>query len=230
MPEKNKVLLVEREDDLRVAISEQLDHLVDLDVFQAKDGPSALEAINDTKFDLLIIDLSSLNVEENQFCQIIGSNNSEIPIITLHGTHDLGNCIFNTKKNIHLELRKPFKINSLLESIQNLLFYFDHNTFESFNIGRLTIFPRDGFLINKVTKKKSRLTEKEISILEYLFASKKTVVGKDELLDEIWGYNSGVTTHTLETHIYRLRQKVERDPSNSRILLTVPGGYRLEKE
>ena len=74
---------------------------------------------------------------------------------------------------------------------------------------------------------KIRLTEKETAILKYLFRAGDNVIGRDELLNEVWGYNSGVTTHTLETHVYRLRQKIERDPSNAAILVTETGGYRL---
>ncbi|MBO6905972.1 MAG: winged helix-turn-helix domain-containing protein, partial [Parvibaculum sp.] len=76
-------------------------------------------------------------------------------------------------------------------------------------------------------EKKIRLTEKETSILKYLYRAGAKVVGRDILLAEVWGYNSGVTTHTLETHIYRLRQKIEKDPSNAEILVTETGGYRL---
>jgi DNA-binding response OmpR family regulator len=71
------------------------------------------------------------------------------------------------------------------------------------------------------------LTEKETSILKYLYRSGSMVVGRDTLLGEVWGYNAGVTTHTLETHVYRLRQKIEADPSSAEILVTEPGGYRL---
>src|SRR3546814_3261473 len=77
------------------------------------------------------------------------------------------------------------------------------------------------------SKKKVRLTEKETSILKYLYRSGDAVVGRDKLLGEVWGYNAGVTTHTLETHVYRLRQKIEEDPSAAEILVTEPGGYRM---
>ncbi|MCR4378855.1 MAG: response regulator transcription factor [Rhodospirillales bacterium] len=81
-----------------------------------------------------------------------------------------------------------------------------------------------------------RLTDKEVQILKYLYlhaqdsaknGSVHNVVGREELLGEVWGYNAAVTTHTLETHVYRLRQKMERDPGHAEILVTEPGGYRL---
>jgi DNA-binding response OmpR family regulator len=83
-------------------------------------------------------------------------------------------------------------------------------------------------LLEKGGKKKVRLTEKETSILKYLYRAGTRSVGRDQLLGEVWGYNAGVTTHTLETHIYRLRQKIEKDPANAAILVTDKGGYRLQ--
>ena len=67
-----------------------------------------------------------------------------------------------------------------------------------------------------------------MDILKFLYRNANRVVSRQTLLDEVWGYNAGVTTHTLETHVYRLRQKIEVDPTNCRLLMTAPGGYRLD--
>jgi DNA-binding response OmpR family regulator len=74
---------------------------------------------------------------------------------------------------------------------------------------------------------KIRLTEKETAILRYLYRAGQKPVSRETLLQEVWGYNSGVTTHTLETHVYRLRQKVEKDAASPAILVTDGGGYKL---
>ena len=78
--------------------------------------------------------------------------------------------------------------------------------------------------------KRIRLTDKETAILKFLFRAGNKPVARETLLGEVWGYNAGVATHTLETHVYRLRQKIERDPANVRILVTDAGGYRLNAE
>ena len=82
-------------------------------------------------------------------------------------------------------------------------------------------------LTNLEENKKIRLTDKETAILKFLLRAGDQVIGRDILLEKVWGYNSNVTTHTLETHIYRLRQKIERGHSNAQLLVTEPGGYRL---
>ena len=94
-------------------------------------------------------------------------------------------------------------------------------------IGPYEFHPAAKMLVEKGGKKKVRLTDKETSILKYLFRAGDRPVARDVLLNEVWGYNAGVTTHTLETHIYRLRQKIEPDPTQARLLLTEAGGYRL---
>ena len=96
-----------------------------------------------------------------------------------------------------------------------------------FNIGPYSFRPGAKLLVDAGGRKKVRLTEKETAILKYLYRAGHRIIGRDILLNEVWGYNSGVTTHTLETHVYRLRQKIERDPGRAEILVTEPGGYRL---
>ncbi len=85
---------------------------------------------------------------------------------------------------------------------------------------------RPGAKLLTLGARKVRLTEKETDILKFLHAAGATVA-REILLHEVWGYNPAVTTHTLETHIYRLRRKIEENPGEARILVTEDGGYRL---
>jgi len=98
-----------------------------------------------------------------------------------------------------------------------------------FQIGPYSFRPLDKLMENNLNKQRIRLTEKETAIVKFLYLASDHVVSRDTLLEEVWGYNSGVTTHTLETHVYRLRQKIEEDPSNALILITEPKGYRLNR-
>ena len=95
-----------------------------------------------------------------------------------------------------------------------------------FAIGPYSFHPAQKILADGEARK-VRLTEKETEILKYLYRAGDNVVSRDTLLGEVWGYNAGVATHTLEPHVYRLRQKIEADPPNARLLVTEPGGYRL---
>jgi DNA-binding response OmpR family regulator len=96
----------------------------------------------------------------------------------------------------------------------------------TFAIGRYQFRPSSKLLIDE-RGSKVRLTEKETAILKFLYRAGERPISRDVLLHEVWGYNSGVTTHTLETHIYRLRQKIEKDPSTAELLVTEAGGYKL---
>ena len=121
---------------------------------------------------------------------------------------------------------KPFRFAVLLARIRAQLRQHDASEDAVFNIGPYTFRPSSKLLVNPKGNK-VRLTEKETAILRYLYRAGRRPVSREILLQEVWGYNSGVTTHTLETHIYRLRQKVEKDASNPSILVTEAGGYKL---
>jgi DNA-binding response OmpR family regulator len=121
---------------------------------------------------------------------------------------------------------KPFKFAVLLARVRAQLRQHEQSEDAVFSIGQYTFKPASKILIDDGGKK-IRLTEKETSILKYLYRAGEKVITRDVLLHEVWGYNAGVTTHTLETHIYRLRQKIEKDPSSAELLITEMGGYKL---
>jgi DNA-binding response OmpR family regulator len=121
---------------------------------------------------------------------------------------------------------KPFKFNVLLARIRAHLRNHAQSEDAVFKIGQYTFRP-SAKLLSGPSNTKVRLTEKETSILKFLYRAGDKVVGRDVLLHEVWGYNPAVTTHTLETHIYRLRQKIEKDPSQAELLITETGGYKL---
>ena len=121
---------------------------------------------------------------------------------------------------------KPFKFAVLLARVRAHLRQHEQSEDATFTIGRYSFRPAAKLMVDD-RGSKVRLTEKETSILKFLYRAGERAVTRDVLLHEVWGYNSGVTTHTLETHIYRLRQKIERDPSNAELLVTEAGGYKL---
>ena len=124
-------------------------------------------------------------------------------------------------------ITKPFRLGVLLARLRAHIRQHERSDDAVFTIGPYTFQPSNKLLVNDTDEKKVRLTDKETAILKYLYRAGDKVVSRDVLLDEVWGYNASVTTHTLETHVYRLRQKIEADPSSAKILVTEPGGYRL---
>ena len=122
---------------------------------------------------------------------------------------------------------KPFKIGVLLARLRGHIREHEKSEYAVFQIGPYTFRPAAKIMVDNEADKKVRLTEKETAIVKFLCLAGKRIVSRDILLGEVWGYNAGVTTHTLETHVYRLRQKIEREPSNAELLVTEPNGYRL---
>src|SRR6202042_1544975 len=125
-------------------------------------------------------------------------------------------------------IAKPFKLSVLLARLRAQLRTFENSEDAIFIIGPYTFRPAAKILTDPTRGRRIRLTEKEAAILKFLYRAGTRSVARQILLNEVWGYNAAVTTHTLETHIYRLRQKIEPDPANARLLVTEGGGYRLD--
>jgi DNA-binding response OmpR family regulator len=148
------------------------------------------------------------------------------PIIMLTGHDSEADTLDGLESGANDYVTKPFRFSILLARMRVHLRQHEASDDASFRIGPFTFQPGSKHLINEKGSK-LRLTEKETAILRFLYRAGQGVVTRDVLLKEVWGYNSNVTTHTLETHIYRLRQKIESDPAKSQLLITEAGGYKL---
>jgi DNA-binding response OmpR family regulator len=149
------------------------------------------------------------------------------PILMLTAADGEADTILGLDSGANDYITKPFRLNVLLARLRAQLRQHELSEDAVFTIGPYSFRPGAKILLDEAGRKKVRLTEKETAILKYLYRAGHRIIGRDVLLNEVWGYNSGVTTHTLETHVYRLRQKIERDPAKAEILVTEPGGYRL---
>jgi DNA-binding response OmpR family regulator len=154
------------------------------------------------------------------------ANGVTAPVIMLTAAVQDSDTIMGLEAGANDYVTKPFKFAVLLARIRAQLRVHEQSEDAVYRVGPYEFRPSAKTLTDQ-RQKKIRLTEKETNILKYLFRAAPSPVARDELLAEVWGYNAAVTTHTLETHIYRLRQKIEAAPAMARLLLTEPGGYRL---
>ena len=226
MSNLKKILLVDDDDDLREALSEQLMMTEDFDVFEAANGQEALDQVKAGLFDLLILDVGLPDTDGRELCRLMRKQGVKCPTIMLTGHDSDADAILGLDAGANDYVTKPFRFPVLLARIRAQLRQHEQSEDAVFQLGPYTFKPSMKMLIDEA-EKKIRLTEKETNILKFLYRATDGVVARDVLLHEVWGYNAGVTTHTLETHIYRLRQKIEPDPSNARLLVTESGGYRL---
>ncbi|MDA9240487.1 response regulator transcription factor [bacterium] len=226
MAQLKKVLLINDDEDLREALSEQLLMTEDFDVYEGSNGAEALQKVKQQSYDLLVLDVGLPATDGRELCRLIRKQGVKCPIVMLTGHETDSDTILGLDAGANDYITKPFKFLVLLARIRAQLRQHEQSEDVTFTLGPYTFKPSIKILVT-ADAKKIRLTEKETNILKFLYGAIEDVVPRDILLHEVWGYNAGVTTHTLETHIYRLRQKIEPDPSKASILITENGGYRL---
>ena len=222
-----KILLVEDDAVLRDSLVEQLKLYEEFDITAIENGVDALQQSKEQHFDLLILDVGLPDMDGRELCGLLRRGDVKAPIILLTGTDSEADTVLGLEFGANDYITKPFRLGILLARIRAQLRQHERSEDAVFNLGPYSFRPAAKMLLSPDNDNKIRLTEKEAAILKHLLRSGDSVIGRDELLNEVWGYNSGVTTHTLETHVYRLRQKLEKDPPNAEILVTEPGGYRL---
>ena len=222
-----QILLVDDDAPLREALAEQLRLHEEFDISEAGSGGEAMERAKAQRFDLVLLDVGLPDMDGREVCKVLRRAGNKMPIIMLTATDTNDDNILGLESGANDYITKPFRFGVLLARVRAQLRQHEQSEDAVFTIGGYTFRPAAKLLHDGDTNKKVRLTEKETAILNYLYRAGDKVVAREVLLDEVWGYNAGVATHTLETHIYRLRQKIEENPSEAKLLVSEKGGYRL---
>jgi DNA-binding response OmpR family regulator len=226
MAQTKTILIIDDDDDLRAALAEQIGAEADLAACEAGTGEAGIVAAHARRPDLILLDVDLPDLNGREVCRRLRAEGVAAPILMLTGQDSDEDTVAGLEAGADDYVAKPFRLAVLLARIRAQLRAHEQSEHAVFRIGPFEFRPAHKVLVD-AKGKKVRLTEKETSILKYLYRAGGHPVGREELLTEVWGYNAGVTTHTLETHIYRLRQKVEAEGAD-KLLVTEAGGYRLQ--
>jgi DNA-binding response OmpR family regulator len=226
MPNPRKILVVDDDPDLRDALVEQLALHEEFETSVVETGQDALQSARAGHVDLVVMDVGLPDMDGRDAVRVLRKSGFKAPVIMLTGHDTDSDTILGLEAGANDYVLKPFRFAVLLARIRAQLRSHEASEDAIFPIGQYSFRPGAKLLVNE-RGSKIRLTDKETAILRYLYRAGQRAVSREVLLQEVWGYNSGVTTHTLETHIYRLRQKIEKDPANAKLLVTEAGGYKL---
>lgn len=220
-----KILIVDDDELLCDSLLEQFSLYDEFDARAVHTARAGIAALKDDLFDLAILDVGLPDMDGREACKAMRHDGYAGPVIMLTGQTSESDTILGLESGANDYVAKPVQFSVLLARIRAHLRQHDHSEAVLLKVGPYTFQPSMKMLV--CDDRKVRLTDKESSILKYLYRAGEQVVPREILLREVWGYSAEATTHTVETHIYRLRQKMERNPSRAEILVTEDAGYRL---
>ena len=226
MEENFIIIIYEKEVKLNQILKEQVSKLKSYQIYKVTDEKKLIELFESQIINVLILNLNELNENLKKIILDYRLNNRIENLICYYNRN---NFYLNIKETEITVLEKPFKIISLVNKLEQLL---DPKTYGNSNIllmNHIKFLPYEKVLINLKTKKNEHLTEKENKLLLYLHSNKNIEITKNDLLNSIWGVSESLNTHTLETHIYRLKQKINKlDPKLSFLLSNQKGLYVMQ--
>ncbi len=226
MTQARRILIVDDDVDLRNALVEQLSLHSEFEVDAVNSAEVALKSVADAPADLVIMDVGLPDLDGREAVRRLRRDGYRRPIIMLTAHNSDADAVQGLDSGANDYVGKPFRFVVLLARIRSQLRQYEASEDAEFQVGPYTFRPTSKNLVD-AQGVKLRLTEKEAAILRYLHRADQQAVPRETLLKNVWGYNANVTTHTLETHIYRLRQKIEDNPGEAQLLVTEGGGYKL---
>jgi DNA-binding response OmpR family regulator len=220
------ILIVDDDAALRRSLAEQLELHAEFASLQCDSGAAALGLMRQRCFDAVLLGTGLPDIDGHDLCRRLRRAGLRVPVVILAAPGSEADAARALDAGASDYVTKPFRVHDLLARLRVRLRQGDGDDESVLTIGPYAFEPNARLLSDSSDGKKVRLTDKEAAILQFLYRAGRAI-GRETLLGEVWGYNAGVTTHTLETHVYRLRRKIERDPAKAEILVTEPGGYRL---
>jgi DNA-binding response OmpR family regulator len=224
---KKRVLVVDDDEPLREALAGQLDMHEGYDVAQAGNGADALERARAITFDTILLDLALPDLDGREVCRILRRNGIATPVIVLTAATSDADEILSLDAGANDVVTKPFRVSVLLARVRAHMRQYASSADAAFTVGPYLYKPGARLLVERANGREIALSDTENSILRLLCRAAGAAVTRQELYEQIWGFKAPLDTHTLQTHVYRLRRKIEADPGEPRILLSEHQGYRL---
>jgi DNA-binding response OmpR family regulator len=220
-----RILLVDDDEHLRTALAEQLELHEEYQTAEA--GAEALAALESEVYEAILLDVALPDMDGRDVCRVLRRKGVHTPVIMLTGLDGEADAILGLDSSANDYVVKPFRLGVLLARLRAHMRQHELSEDAAFAVGPYTFKPSAKLLHHIRKDTDVSLSDKESAILKFLYRAGDAVVSCDTLYSEIWDYSATLMTHTLQTHIYRLRQKIEENPSRPQILISEPGGYRL---
>ena len=225
MDKNISILIYEKEKHLNSILYQQISNISDFEPYSAIDQINFLELLNKKKFDVCILNLEDIIPISKIFLKNLLAINNLIDIVGYCDKLVNNRTIDNLNITI---IEKPFRFRALLGKLEHVKLK-KYQSSKIISMQHIEYVPHKKTLMNTITKIKIHLTEKENHLLNYLYENRNLELTKNDILTYIWGMNEEVNTHTLETHVYRLKQKLFKlEPDISLSLINQNGLYSFK--
>jgi len=222
-----RILVVDDDAAFRTALIEELDRYNEFATIQAGTATQGFEEAKRARPNAVLLDVGLPDMDGRELCKLMRHHGMLSPIIMLTAAASDDDTVLGLEAGANDYVAKPVRTNVLLARLRTHLRQYERSEDAVLTIGPYEFHPTAKMLIGNDGKRKIRLTGRETLLLKFLFQASDQAVPRDVILTEVWGYNTEVTTHTLETHIYRLRQKIEKNPKSPALLISEKSLYRL---
>jgi len=224
----SKILIVDDEANMRRGLRDNLE-FEGHEIEESENGAEALEKAQKKNYDLILLDIMMPKISGLDVLRKLRESSNKTPVILLTAKGEEIDKVLGLELGADDYITKPFSLRELLARVKAVLRRTETtSTSESeiikigkteFNFHKMSAFQKG---------KPIDLTHKEFEIIKYLWNNKNNTVSRDDLLKEVWGYEASPTTRTIDNFIVKLRQLIETDSNNPKIILTVHGiGYKL---